>query len=76
VARIRAALRNCSHKTTGAWRALRARIRALSDEELTAARELEKLGKRRTEHLKLMDNERRRRQGDTADRTFKVVVGQ
>jgi hypothetical protein len=53
---------------------MRARIRALTDPELVEALELEKLGKRRTEHLKLIDNEIRRRSGDTGDRKFKVVA--
>jgi hypothetical protein len=51
---------------------MRTRIRALTNQELLEALELEKLGKRRTEHLKLIDNEIRRRHGDAGPRQFRV----
>lgn len=72
ITRIRAALAGATHRTLGSWRGMRARIRALTDQELREALELEKLGKRRTEHLKLIDNEIRRRHGDAGPRKFRL----
>jgi len=53
---------------------MRTRIAALTDQELAEALEMEKLGKRRTEHLKLIDNEIRRRAGVKGSRRFQVEV--
>lgn len=72
LARISAALAPATHKTQASWRGMRERIAVLTDSELAVALDLEKLGKRRTEHLKLLDNEQRRRAGETGARKFKV----
>ncbi len=72
ITKIRAALAGATHKNLASWRAMRARIGALTSQELAEALELEKLGKRRTEHLKLLDNEIRRRRGNTQARMFRV----
>jgi hypothetical protein len=73
--RLRAALQPFTHKTLRSWREAKRRFAILSDAELTQALEFERLGKRRTEHLKLIDIELRRRRGDVEDRKFKVEVG-
>jgi hypothetical protein len=72
IRRIRAALQAFSHKKVAAWRAAKRRMAALSPEELVRAMEFEKLGQRRTEHLKLLDIELRRRAGDTSARKFRA----
>jgi len=72
ITRIRAALAGAHHHTHASWAGMRTRIRALTNQELLEALELEKLGKRRTEHLKLIDNEIRRRHGDAGPRQFRV----
>jgi hypothetical protein len=72
VARIRAALAPATHKTLKSWRGLKRAIAALTDADLAEAREFELLGRRRTEHLKLIDIEMRKRAGDYSDRRFKV----
>ena len=74
LAKIRAALAPATHKNLASWRGMRAAIRELTGPELLAALQLEKLGKRRTEHLKLIDNEIRRRAGDATPRKFRVEV--
>ena len=73
--RIRAALQAASHHSHADWQGIRDRIAALTDQELTMALEFERLGARRTEHLKLLDGEIRRRRGDTGARKFRVEVG-
>jgi hypothetical protein len=72
VARIRVALEGATHKTLASWREMKRRIAALTDVELALAMEFERMGRRRTEHLKLLDIEMRRRAGDVEDRKFKV----
>lgn len=64
ITRVRAALATAHHHTRASWMGMRTRIAALTNQELAEALELEKLGRRRTEHLKLIDNEIRRRHGD------------
>lgn len=50
-------------RTGEGWRAMRQRIAALTDEELAEAEAWERLGKRRTEALKALNAERRKRAG-------------
>lgn len=52
-----------SNKSAQAWREARQRISELSDAELAEAEDLEKLGRRRFEVLKMISAERRRRMG-------------
>lgn len=75
IARVRAALRGATHKTLKSWRGIRERIAALTDAELAEAMEFERMGSRRTEHLKLLDIETRKRAHDLSNRKFKVEVG-
>lgn len=50
-------------KTGAAWRGMRQRIAALSDPELKAAEEYERMTKRRTEIFKALSAEKRKRAG-------------
>ncbi len=75
LARIAAALAPFTHRTLSSWRRAKQRIAVLDSIELIQAVEFERLGKRRTEHLKLLDIEIRRRAGDAEDRRFVVEAG-
>ncbi len=81
--KVRAALRRLGATAT-AWRAMRARIAALTDEELAIAEEFERLGalnrapssptrgRPRQEVLKTIQAERRKRAGRTDDEPVRV----
>ena len=72
IAKIRAALAPATHKTLASWRGMKAAIARLNDQELAAAMEFERLGRRRTEHLKLIEIEMRWRSGVKGSRKFRV----
>lgn len=74
IRRIRAALEGATHKNLASWRGMKRRIAALTDAELREAMEFECMGARRTEHMKLLDIEMRRRAGNLSDRKFRVEV--
>jgi hypothetical protein len=61
--KIARALASRKDKSAAVWREVRQRVAELNDAELAEAEELERIGRRRFEMLKMISGERRRRAG-------------